>query len=210
MLQEWKNGYPVVLTKRDSSELKFFKRNTSRLFYVIFSKLSKLKIVNDSPDFRLLDIRVVKSMQMYQESSRFIRGIIADMGYKYKIINYPEKSRSHGKTKYSFLKMLRFGLKGLLSFTNMPLRFSIYLGLMISIFCLFYTGWLVYYKFVYGNVAWMASVLVGIFFLGGIQLISLGILGEYIGNIFTEVKKRPLYCVDKVIRGGNENLSNRN
>tara|TARA_B100001094_G_C18182700_1_gene801878 strand:+ start:1257 stop:2222 length:966 start_codon:yes stop_codon:yes gene_type:complete len=210
MINKWEEGYPVVLTKRANNNLKFFKRNSSKLFYIFFSKLSKLEIVNDSPDFRLLDSKVVKSMQMYKESSRFIRGIIADMGYKYTIIDYDEESRSYGKTKYNLLKMLRFGLKGLLSFTNTPLRFSIYLGLLISLFCLLYTGWLIYYKFAYGNVAWMASVLVGIFFLGGIQLISLGILGEYIGNIFTEVKKRPLYCIDKVIRDGNESFSDWN
>ena len=208
MLEEWENGYRVVLTKRTSNNLKWFKRTSSRFFYFIFRKLSHLDIVNNSPDFRLLDAKVVNSMQKYRESSRFIRGIIADMGYKYKVLEYVEDIRSSGKTKYSFYKMLSFALKGLLSFTNMPLRLSIYLGLLISFFCLLYTFWLIYYKFVYGNVEWMASILVGIFFLGGVQLISLGILGEYIANIFTEVKQRPLYCVDNIVRHGNENIFN--
>jgi polyisoprenyl-phosphate glycosyltransferase len=210
MVSEWENGCKVVLTKRLNKNLKFIKRVTSKLFYSVFRKLSNIDIVDNSADFRLLDMEVVKSMQNYKESTRFIRGIIADMNYKYIILEYEEEKRHSGNTKYNFLKMLSFALKGILSFSNAPLRLSIYFGLLISFFCLLYTFWLIYYKVVYGNVAWMASVLVGIFFLGGVQLISLGILGEYVANIFTEVKHRPLYCIDKVIRNNNENIFDRN
>ena len=210
MLQEWEKGYKVVLTKRLNKNPMWFKRVTSTLFYSIFRKLSNIDIVDDSADFRLLDLEVINSMQNYKESSRFIRGIVADMGFKYKVLEYLENKRYSGNSKYNFFKMLSFAFKGILSFSNTPLRLSIYIGLLISFFCLLYTFWLIYYKMVYGNVAWMASVLVGIFFLGGVQLISLGILGEYVANIFTEVKHRPLYCIENIIRNGNESFSNRN
>ena len=199
MLDAWNRGYEVVLTRRSGENLNWFKKITSRLYYILFRKLSNINIVDNSADYRLLDHKIVDYLKQYRETSRFIRGIVADMGFRHLVLDYHEDHRKFGHSKYNLLVMLNLAYKGILSFSNLPLRLSIYSGFIISSLCILYTAWFIYYKFVYGIVKGEASVMVGIYFIGGIQLISIGIIGEYIANIFNDVKNRPLYCITEII-----------
>ncbi len=152
-------------------------------------------LTQHNADFRLLDQKVVANLRNFPEQARFLRGLVSIIGFNRTIIEYNETPRKNGTTKYSLSKMMQLGRHGVLSFTVQPLRISTYLGLIISALCILYALWITFYALVYKVPAGISSILVGIFFIGGIQLICLGILGEYIANISMEVKRRPLYII---------------
>lgn len=210
MIALWQQGNQIVFARRRGSNLGWLKGMSSRFFYSFFRKITRLNIIENAADFRLLDEKVVKYLKQYRESSRFIRAIVADLGFKYAVLDYKEDFRRAGSSKYSFYKMMRLGLKGITSFSNAPLRLSILVGMVISGVSLIYSAWLIYYKLRYDIAPGMASVLVGVFFIGGIQLVSIGILGEYVANIFTEVKQRPLYCVSESVGYDEKDISHGN
>jgi dolichol-phosphate mannosyltransferase len=162
-------------------------------------KISNIRFIEGAADFRLIDRKVLHYLKQYRESRRFVRGIISDMGFRHDIIKYKEEARKAGLVKYNLLVMMKFALTGVVSFSSFPLRIATYFGMVISFFSILYAFLIVYEKAVHDVPSGMASILVGIFFIGGIQLISIGVLGEYVSSIFKEVKKRPLYCVSEVI-----------
>ena len=210
MLELWEDGNEIIFARRMNANLSWFKKVTSKLFYLVFNKIANTNIVGDSADFRLIDQKVVKYLRKYRELNRFVRGIVGDLGFKRTVLDYEEDSRKSGKTKYSTIKMMKFALSGIVSFSSFPLVISFYIGVVIALFSFIHATWIIYDKIVFGAPVGIASILVGIFFFGGVQLIFIGMLGEYISKIYTEVKRRPLYCVDETIGINEKDIFNRN
>jgi len=200
MIEQWNQGSEVVYTCREPSQKTgILKRLTSRFFYALFNRLSAVQIPQGTADFRLLDKKVVEALRQFPERTLFIRGLVRWMGYRQKAINYTADPRFAGESKYSFLKMLRLAIDGITSFSSIPLYFSMFFGIIISL-CSFVYGTIVIYVRLFTNRAAQgtSSILAAILFLGGIILITLGILGLYLGRIYDEVKSRPRYLVKKV------------
>lgn len=198
MISKWREGYDIVYTQRiEEKEISFFKRCSSSFFYSLMNKLSDVKLDPGSADFRLVDQRVAEVIRNTNESNLFIRGFVSWMGFRQHRITYHAAPRHSGKTKYSFRKMFSFALNGITSFSIKPLRFSIVMGMLISFFAFIYAMYAVvlYMFFPERAVAGWASVLVSVLFMGGIQLLFLGVLGEYLGKLFMQSKNRPTYIV---------------
>lgn len=199
MIKEWKSGYDIVNTIReDSNDLSFFKRNTSKGFYKFINLISKTKIEAGSPDFRLLDRKVIDSFNEIGEYSLFIRGMINWVGFSSTSIQYKQNERFSGISKYSLKKMIAFALDGITSFSSAPLHISMVFGLFCSFLSFIYMIYALYINFFTDQAleGW-TSTIISILFIGGIQLISIGILGEYLSKIFYEVKKRPRYLINE-------------
>jgi len=183
---------------RDSDSL--FKRTSANMFYKVFNKLSPLKIPPDAGDFRLIDQKVAEVIKNIPERNRFMKGLFSWVGFKSIAVPYERPIRKYGKTKWSTWKLWNFALDGILSYSTLPLRVWTYLGLIIAFLSFFYGSFIVIRTLIFGiDMPGYASLLTIILFLGGVQLISLGILGEYIGRIFIEEKKRPLYIIKSII-----------
>lgn len=214
LIEKWEQGYEVVQTIRKTTEgVSWLKNATSSLFYRLMNLLSKVKIQPGGSDFRLLDQSVVNSFRCYKERARFIRGIIGAIGYKQIQIEFVAPKRYAGNSKFSIKKMLHFALDGITAYSKIPLRFAFYIGIVFGFISLIVTSHVIYIKlFTEEAVPGWATISASILFLGGMQLIGLGIIGEYVGRIFEEVKQRPLYFVrnqpnilDKNINIGNKN-----
>lgn len=199
LIEHWKAGYKVVYTKRkDTNDLSFFKRLSSRLFYKLINYLSETKLEEGTADFRLLDRSVVEALKNFKENNLFYRGIIPGLGFKQIGVEYIPNERFSGSTKYTFSKMVRFALTGITSSSAKPLYFSIYLGGFLAL-CSFIYGMYAIYISIFTNMAvtgW-TSLIASILFIGGIQLIMLGIVGIYLGKLFSESKNRPHYIIEE-------------
>jgi glycosyltransferase involved in cell wall biosynthesis len=197
LLEKWQEGFDVVQTIRKSTEgASWFKRFTSSLFYKLINAMSNVEISEGGSDFRLLDQKVVKSFRQFKERARFIRGMISAIGYKQVQIEFVAPRRFAGTSKFSLHKMLHFALDGITAYSKMPLRFALYLGLLFALFSLLVIIHVLYIKlFTDTAVPGWATTVVSILVLGGLQLIGIGIIGEYVGRIFEEVKQRPLYLI---------------
>ncbi|MCG6930411.1 MAG: glycosyltransferase family 2 protein [Desulfofustis sp.] len=197
LLDKWKDGYDVVITIRE--ELpggNFFKRFTSHNFYRLLAKISDLRLKPGSADFRLLDRKVVDVLKRFEEIDIFYRGFVAWSGFKQYEISYVPEKRKSGATKYTTAKMIRLALNGLLGFSTLPLRLVTLTGLVISLVSFTYGFYAICIKiFSDSAISGWASIMTGIYFLGGVQLLCIGICGEYIGRIFMQVKKRPHYII---------------
>lgn len=195
LIERWEEGYKVVQTVRvDTVGVSAFKRTSSRMFYRILNLLSDTHITEGGSDFRLLDRRVIETFRSFKEKARFIRGIIGNIGYRQTQVAFVAPPRFAGQSKFSMTKMLRFALDGITSYSKVPLRLSLYLGLCFGLVSFGLTLDVLYIKlFTHEAVPGWATMAVSILMLGGIQLIGLGIIGEYVGRIFEEVKERPLY-----------------
>lgn len=199
MIRLWKEGNKVVYSiRKDGKELSFFKKLTSKLFYKIVNYLSDTKLEEGTADFRLLDRKVVVALKNYNESNLFYRGIIPTLGFKQIGISYHPQERFSGRTKYSFSKMLKFALTGITSSSAKPLYFSIYLGLFFAAIAFLYGIYAIYIS-VFTNEAILGwtSLIASILFIGGLQLIMMGIVGVYLGKLFTQSKNRPNYIIDE-------------
>jgi dolichol-phosphate mannosyltransferase len=197
MIAAWKDGNEIVYTIRDNNHsVPLFKRFLSKLFYFFINLVSEVKIHEGTADFRLLDISVVEVLRRINESTPFYRGIIPWMGFKQASIHYNPSERYSGKSKYSLRQMIKFAVGGLTSFSVVPLRIATYLGFFMAI-----SGFLVGVNAVYESlftdktVPGWTSIIVLVVLVGGVQLIMLGIIGEYLGKLFVEAKKRPHYIV---------------
>jgi glycosyltransferase involved in cell wall biosynthesis len=200
LIEKWHEGYDVVYTCRDQTEdISLFKNVTSRCFYAIINRLAEVSISPGTADFRLLDRNVVESLQAFGERSIFLRGIVNWMGYRQIAIRYRAAARYSGESKYSLLKMLRFAIDGVASFSSIPLYLSTFVGMIISICSFLYAGFVIYLRlFTDRAVEGWTSVMVALLFLGGIHLVTLGIHGIYLGRIYKEVKGRPRYLIRRV------------
>lgn len=199
MITKWQEGYDVVYTTRqESQDIGPVKKYTSLLFYRILNFISKTEVPNGAADFRLLDRKVVEAIKQIQENDVFYRGVIAWVGFKQYELNFCPQPRKTGKSKYSLYKMLKFGLTGITSFSVFPLRVSALSGFAIAGLSFGYALYAFAVKLLSNQaVSGWASIMTGIYFLGGIQLIAIGICGEYIGKILLEVKNRPAYIVSE-------------
>ena len=204
-IAQWQAGYDVVYAiRRTRKGENAFKIVTARFFYRAIKRLTKVSIPVDTGDFRLMSRRVVEALRRSPERHRFLRGMISWVGFRQIGVEYDRDERLHGTTKYPLAKMLRFAVDGITSFSDIPLRFASYFGFFVSAIAFVYSLIVVIAKLarVYppGYTPGWASTIVAVVFLGGVQLMSLGIIGEYLGRIYDEVKGRPLYLIDDIER----------
>jgi len=199
MIDKWKEGNQVVYAVRvDREGESWFKKMTASLFYRIIFRITDIKIPLDTGDFRLLDRKVIDVMGKMRERHRFLRGMSSWVGYKQTGVHYKRAARFAGVTKYPFKKMLKLALTAITSFSYFPLQLATYIGFIAAGLAVITIPVVIIMRIV-GNDAFtgQASTLLAVLFLGGVQLLSLGILGEYVGRIYDEVKGRPLYIVSE-------------
>lgn len=201
MVARWREGYDVVYgTRTERLDETWFKRASARAFYRLLNRLSDVPVPLDTGDFRLMDRVVVEALRAMPERDRFIRGMVSWAGFRQVALPYQRAGRFAGETKYPLRKMLRFATDGILSFSTRPLQLSIALGFASAGLALLGMLYAVAVRLVTTEwVAGWAAIMVAVLFVGGVQLISIGILGEYIGRIYHEVKRRPLYLTEEEI-----------
>jgi len=206
MLAKWRDGYEVVYgvrTNRESDSLP--KRLTAEFYYRAHNYLSSDKIPEHAGDFRLLDRSVVDIIKQMPERNRFMKGLFAWSGFRQAAVEYERAPRAVGTTKFRYWKLWTLALDGLTSASTMPLRIWSYVGLVIAFFTLLYAVYVVAHTILFGSdVAGYPSLMVAVLFFGGLQLVSLGVLGEYVGRILIETKRRPLYVIRKKIGLGED------
>jgi glycosyltransferase involved in cell wall biosynthesis len=202
MISKWREGYDVVYaTRRSRQGESTVKKTTANLFYRLLGRISEIEIPRNTGDFRLMDRRVVDALKRMPERNRFMKGLFAWVGFNQTAIYYDRDPRLAGETSWNYIKLWRLAVDGITSFSATPLKVWSYLGLFLSLTALIYAVYLVVRVMVHGvDVPGYASMMVVILFMGGMQLITLGVIGEYLGRIFTEVKRRPLYLI-KETRG---------
>jgi polyisoprenyl-phosphate glycosyltransferase len=199
LIEQWRKGADIVFAVRARRQGDgLFKRTTAALFYRLFRRMTATEMPLDAGDFRLMSRRAIDALQSIRERNRFIRGLAGWIGFRQTSVTFVREVRQAGETKYPLKKMLRFALNGLMSFSLVPLQLASYAGFLISSIAFFYIVYAIGLKLFTDRVVlgW-TSVMVAVLFLGGVQLISLGIIGEYIGRIYDEVKQRPLYLIDE-------------
>lgn len=200
LIDEWRKGAEMVLAHRsDRSSDTFMKRKTAELFYRIHNQLSNVKVPENVGDFRLMDRSVVDSLKQLPERQRFMKGLFTWVGFRTVTISYVRKPRIVGATKLSHWKLWNFALEGITSFSTAPLRIWTYVGMVGAFIAFLYGSFIALRTIFFGvDVPGYASLLVSILLIGSLQLISIGVLGEYIGRIYLETKQRPTYIVRKV------------
>ncbi|HEX3676243.1 MAG TPA: glycosyltransferase family 2 protein [Sphingomicrobium sp.] len=201
MVAKWIDGYEMVFgVRRRRASDSLAKRLTAGLYYRAHNAVSKDKIPENAGDFRLLDRKVVEVIRKLPERNRFMKGLFAWAGFKQAAVEYDRSERETGKSKFSYRKLWTLALDGITSASTVPLRIWSYVGAFVALVAIAYSGFIAADTMVFGNpVPGYASIIVSVLFLGGIQLISLGVLGEYVGRILTETKQRPLYVVRDTI-----------
>lgn len=197
LIEKWEQGYDVVLAKRtDRSSDNFLKRKSAEWFYKLHNKISKPGIEENVGDFRLMSREVVENIKKLPERNLFMKGVLSWVGGKTAIVEYRRAERSAGDTKFNGWKLWNLALEGITSFSTAPLRIWTYIGFFVASLSFLYGAYMIVGKLIFGNpVPGYPSLLVSILFLGGIQLIGIGVLGEYIGRIYVEVKQRPRYIL---------------
>lgn len=196
MIEEWKSGAEIVYTRRSIRKDNFFKKITAKLYYKILRRFTDLKIYGDIGDYRLLDRIVVNELLKLNEKTRYLRGMVAWLGFNYKIIDYNRPKRIHGKTGFSLLKMSRLAMAGILNFSLLPLRFGLVLGIFTVLLGFFFLGYIfidsIFFDKIYPLYKWLSVVT---FIFVGLLFVLIWILGEYVGKTYDEAKQRPLYIV---------------
>lgn len=203
-VEKWRAGYDVVYGKRMSRYGEtVLKKVTAFLFYRLLQQVSRVRIPVDTGDFRLMSRRAVDALRTLRERHRFMKGLFAWIGFKSCDVPYERDKRFAGNTSFNYWKLWNFAIDGLTSFSTAPLKVATYLGLTIATGAFVYGLVTIYKTLIYGNdVAGYPSLMVVILFLGGVQLVGLGIIGEYLGRMFDETKQRPLYLVQDLLRPG--------
>lgn len=196
-LQHWAQGYDMVYgVRKDRVSESYFKRNFANLFYWLMHKITKIDIPNHAGDFRLMDSKIVASLKEFPERTRFMKGLYAWVGFKSIGVPFTVKERAAGTSSWRFTKLTELAITGITSFSDVPLRVWGFIGFIISLLSLIYAIYIVTVTLIFGaDLPGFPTLVVAIMFLGGIQLLSIGILGEYIARIFTEVKQRPKYLL---------------
>lgn len=199
LIEKWKNGADMVLAKRtDRSTDGHLKRKSAEMFYKLHNKISSPKIEENVGDFRLMSRETVENIQKLPERNLFMKGILSWVGGKTEVVEYSRAERCAGESKFNGWKLWNLALEGITSFSTFPLRIWTYIGLGVSAFAFIYAAWMIIDKLLWGNpVPGYPSLMTAILFLGGVQLIGIGILGEYIGRIYAESKSRPRYLLKK-------------
>jgi glycosyltransferase involved in cell wall biosynthesis len=197
LVEKWREGYDVVYATRiERDGESFFKRWTARMFYRLIRRLTRIGIPGDTGDFRLMSRPVVEALKSLREQHRFMKGLFSWVGFRQVSVPYRREPRFAGKSNWNYWKLWNFALEGITSFSYVPLQIATYFGLLIAFFSFCYGLYLLVRTLLYGNpVPGYPSLMVVILFLGGVQLFTLGVVGEYIGRIYNESKRRPLYFV---------------
>lgn len=195
MIEKWRDGAEVVLGRRvDRSSDSMAKRVTASWFYTLHNRITKIQIPENVGDFRLMDRCVVEALKRLPEQQRFMKGLFAWVGFRTVTLDYVRASRSVGTSKFSGMALWNFALEGLTSFSTLPIRIWTYIGFVGAVLTLFYGLFIFIRTLIYGSsVPGYASIFFAVTFLGSLQIISIGMLGEYIGRIYIETKKRPIY-----------------
>lgn len=201
LVKQWQAGYDNVYAKRTSREGEtFFKKATASTFYRLIQLVSRVKIPEDTGDFRLLSRRAVDSLKQLREQHRFMKGLFAWIGYPGIAVPYRRDPRLAGETKWNYWKLWNFALEGITSFTIAPLKITTYLGLLTAAAAISFAAIIIYRTLAYNDpVRGYPSLMVVVLFLGAVQLIGIGIIGEYLGRMFDETKLRPLYFVNRYL-----------
>lgn len=209
MLKYYERGYDDVYAKRKSRKGEtWLKRFTSKAFYTVLQKVSNVPIQKDTGDFRLLSKRAVEALKSFPEKQRYTKGMFSLIGFKKIAIEFDRDSRVAGETKWNYFKLIDLAIEGITSFTIAPLRVATIMGIITAFLAFIYTVFIVVRTLIYGiDVPGYASLICVILLIGGIQLISLGVIGEYLGRIFVEVKNRPLYFIEEY---SEENILEKN
>ncbi|HRE42416.1 MAG TPA: glycosyltransferase family 2 protein [Terricaulis sp.] len=203
LVDKWREGYDVVYAQRAKRPGETaFKLFTASFFYRLLRSVANIDIPPDVGDFRLISRRVADVLRGMKEKDRFIRGLVSWVGYKQTAVLYDREERHAGETKYPLRKMIKFALDGITSFSIAPLRIATWMGNAASAVAFIYLLVIIAQSFMGITVPGFASIMVAVLFLGGVQLICLGILGEYLGRVFSEVKPRPIYIVEEEVVGG--------
>jgi polyisoprenyl-phosphate glycosyltransferase len=199
MISYWEQGYDDVYAKRrNRAGETWIKKWTAKTFYKLLKKTTRIPIQENTGDFRLLDRRCVEALKQMRETQRYTKGMFSWIGYNKKELLFDRDPRAAGETKWNYIRLVDLAIEGITSFTTAPLRFSAFFGFIISIFAFIYMIWIILKTLLFGEkVIGYPSIMTVILFLGGIQLLSIGIIGEYLGRIFNETKKRPLYFVEE-------------
>ena len=199
LVAKWQEGYDVVYARRTARDGESWLKKTSAfLFYRLIHGVSRVKIPKNTGDFRLLSRRAVDALHQLRESHRFMKGLFAWIGYPQVAVDYHRDPRFAGQTKWNYWQLWNFALEGITSFTITPLKMATYLGLLTAVGSFAYALFVIYKTLMYGDpVQGYPSLMVVILFLGGVQLICLGVIGEYLGRMFNETKRRPLYLVNR-------------
>ena len=202
MIDKWLNGAKVIVPRRaDRSEDSRMKRVTADWFYRLHNKISDVDVPHNAGDFRLMDRAVVEAVNTLPENRRFMKGILAWVGFPTEYMEFKRPARSAGTTKYSFWKMWRYAVEGITSFSEVPLIIWTFLGAMISFLAFSYATYIVISTLIFGvETPGYASMITIVLFLGGIQVLGIGILGEYLGRVYSEVKRRPSFVISEEIR----------
>lgn len=197
MLTKWEEGADIVLAKRaDRSSDSHLKRKTADWFYRLHNKISSPRIEENVGDFRLMSRSVVESIKQMPERNLFMKGVLSWVGGTVEVLEYVREERIAGKSKFNGWKLWNLAIEGITSFSTFPLRVWTYIGFIVAALSLIYGGWMMIDTLIWGNpVKGYTSIMVSMLFLGGVQLIGIGVLGEYIGRIYIETKKRPRYIV---------------
>ncbi len=205
MFDGWRAGYDVVYGLRvDRSSDTLMKRGSADLFYRLFNRLANIDMPANAGDFRLIDRVVVDALLKLPERNRFMKGLFAWVGFPAMALPYERPPRRAGEGKWNYWKLWNFAIDGLTGFTTMPLRVWLYGGALVAALSFAYALYLIIRVLVYGiDVPGYASLMVGLLFFSGIQLLSIGMIGEYVARLFNEAKQRPVYLVQDVIEGKN-------
>jgi glycosyltransferase involved in cell wall biosynthesis len=197
----WRDGFDMVYAERRAREGEaWLKRATAGLFYRLMQHLGRVQLPRNTGDFRLMSRRVVDAVLQLREQHRFMKGLFAWVGFPTRAVPYDRAPRYAGMTKWNYWKLWNLALEGITSFTVMPLKVATYLGLAVALFAVVFGAQLVVRTLLFGNpVAGYPSMMAVILFLGGVQLITLGVIGEYLGRVFNETKRRPLYLVERFV-----------
>ena len=203
LIKEWQNGYDVVYAKRTVRDGEsILKKSTAHFFHRLIQRVGKFSIPADTGDFRILSRRAVNALNTFKEHHRFMKGLFAWIGFKQKAVHYKRDPRRSGKSKWNYWRLWNFALDGITSFTIAPLKISTYVGTVTALSAFGYGIYMVIETLLHGNeVPGYPSLIVIILMLGGIQLVAIGILGEYLGRIFNETKQRPLYFINEYLPG---------
>jgi polyisoprenyl-phosphate glycosyltransferase len=200
----WRDGFDMVYAERRARDGEtWLKRATSGLFYRLMQHLGRVQLPRNTGDFRLMSRRVVDAVLQLREQHRFMKGLFAWVGFPTMAVQYDRAPRQAGTTKWNYWKLWNLALDGITGFTVMPLKVATYLGLAVALFAVVFGAQLVIRTLLFGNpVAGYPSMMAVILFLGGVQLITLGVIGEYLGRVFNETKRRPLYLIERFVPSG--------
>lgn len=200
LIKKWEEGYEVVYAQRRTRKDTFFKKLTAKWFYIVLEKLADIKIPRNTGDFRLVDRKVVEELKKFKEHNRFLRGMVSYVGFKQAAVLFDRDERYAGETGYPLKKMLKFAADGIFSFSLAPLKLITNVGFGIALLSLIGIVYAIVMKIFFPSVtvAGWTFIVISILFIGSIQLIMLGVLGSYIGRIYTESQDRPLYFIANI------------